>query len=188
MYIYQYYNINKTASLKIKDFFQTKIIWGIEGIHKAVCFSLDLKLDRVQLRYLILFRDFHEIRTEYSFPMKSFNIMNTAQVHTFKNTKKNVSLPVVHEFFLSKLPFCLRALVCRVIIGHVSLMQPGSRKALFRMNGTNRFLSLSNFRVSNFDSVLTTEYWMNIIDTLNKPFQAIGFVGEYFYVICLCVW
>ena len=149
---------------------------------KAVCFSLDLKLDRVHWRYLILFRNFHEIGTEYSFSMKSFDIK---KYYTFKNTKK---LPVVHEFFLSKLPFCLRPLVCRVIIGHVSLMQPGSRKALFRMNGTNRFLSLSNFRVSNFDSVLTTEYWMNIIDTLNKPFQAIGFVGAYFYVICLCVW
>jgi len=89
------------------------------------------------------------------FFMKSFNIKNTSQVHTFKNTK---ILPVVHEFFLSKLPFCLRALVCRVIIGHVSLMQPGSRKALFRMNGTNHFLSLSNFQVSNFVSVLTKEY------------------------------
>ena len=154
---------------------------------KAVCFTLDLKLDRVQLRYLILFRDFHEIRTEYSFSMQSFYIKKYCTSAHLQKYQKNVSLPVVHEFFLSKLPFCLRALVCRVIIGHVSLMQPGSRKALFRINGTNRFLSLSNFRVSNFVSVLTTEYWLNVIDTL-KPFQAIGFVGAYFYVICLCVW
>ena len=58
---------------------------------KAVCFSLDLKLDRVHWRYLILFRGFHEIRTEYSFSIKSFNIKNTAQVHTFKNTKKRIT-------------------------------------------------------------------------------------------------
>ena len=79
-------------------------------------------------------------RTEYTFSMKSFNI-KTLHKYTPSKIPKNVSLPVVHEFFLSKLPFCLRALVCRVIIGHVSLMQPGSRKALFRINGTNHFLS-----------------------------------------------